>query len=100
MNNSRIVVFKRTADDWFSNYKIEGDARVSDLVEVSFLKTGGLSNIGEWRVCIWGNDDMGMERDYTDDEAGKVAALAMFMKVISWKFVDIVMLNDEGFVNA
>lgn len=93
-----IDVFKRTEDDWYGNYKVVGDCRVSDLVEVSFTQTGPdpKQGQGEWRVCVWGNDDCGMERDYTDE----TEALNMFYQVIGWDFVNINRLKNNGFVSA
>lgn len=95
----RINVFKRTEDDWYGCYKIRDDARVEDLVEVSFTQTGpDPKNFnGEWRVCVWGNDDCGMERDFGNDET---AALNMFYQVIGQKFVNMGYLTHNGFVSA
>ena len=53
--------FKKTSDGWYPCYKIEKDARHSEgLVEVIFTKLID----GMYRVCIWGADDFGMERDF------------------------------------
>ena len=95
----RMSAFKRTHDEWYGNYKIANDARVSALVEVSLIKMPKYkdSPIG-WRVCVWGNDDFGMERDYNDTD--KDSAVAMFHQVISWDFVNIGQLKTNGFVHA
>ncbi len=94
-----IDVFKRTEDDWYGCYKIADDVRVSDLVKVSFTQTGpDPKNFkGEWRVCVWGNDDCGMERDFGNDES---TALNVFYKVIGQKFVNMDYLKLNEFVSA
>lgn len=96
----RIDVFKRTTDDWCGNYKIEGDCRVNGLVNVSMCQTGPnpKNNDGEFRVCVWGNDDLGMERDFGNDET---LAMSVFMQVIGWEDVTINRLKTElGFWSA
>ena len=57
----RITSFRPTPDDWYSNFKIHADKRYTDtkLVCLSLLS---LSD-GQYRVCVWGNDDTGMEFD-------------------------------------
>lgn len=94
----KINVFKRTEDDWYGNYKIANDCRVSDLVDVMFTQTGPdpKLGLGEWRVCIWGNDDCGMERDFVLEGE----ALNMFYQVIGWEFVNKGALASNGFVGA
>ena len=44
--------FMKTNDNWFSNFP-------GDLVAVEKIH---LRN-GMWRVCVWGDDDFGMEID-------------------------------------
>lgn len=68
----RISCFKKTDEDWFGNYKIENDMRHKDekYVHVSFFKLPKLYKEEEsvlFRVCVWGNDDLGMELDSTDE---------------------------------
>ena len=94
----KIQVFKRTEDDWYGCYEIADDARVKDLVEVMFTQTGPNPNegLGKWRVCVWGNDDCGMERDF--DIEGD--ALHLFYHIISWTYVNKDQLKNAGFVNA
>ncbi len=60
----RTSFFKETEDDWYGNYKIADDARHVDkkYVEVKLLSLGPSHT--EFRVCVWGNDDCGMERDF------------------------------------
>jgi hypothetical protein len=92
----KINVYKKTTDDWYGNYQIkEGDA----LVTVSFTQTGPNPKMykGEFRVCVWGNDDCGMERDFGADEA---TALNTFMQVIGLENVNKDKLKELGFISA
>ena len=92
-----IDVYKQTDDDWYGNYKVVDDARVSDIVKVSFCQTGPNPPInGDWRVCIWGNDDMGMEMDFDNE----TTALNMFYQVIGLVKVNMSLLKKLGFWNA
>lgn len=81
----RIDVFKRTQDNWCPNYS-------DNLVEVSLLPLGE----GGWRVCAWGADDFGLEKDFTS----ATAAMITFMEVIGWEFVDMQKLRELGFIAA
>ena len=94
-----VSVFKQTIDDWYGNYKIVGDKRVSDLVEVIFTQTGPNPKLhqGEYRVCVWGNDDCGMEKDFEDDEE---LAWNCFLQVIGMVSVTKNSLKILGFVSA
>lgn len=91
----RISVFKPTQDDWYPAFQLNGwyegekDAR---LVEVSFLKLLD----GQWRVCVWGADDYGLEQDFTDQGA----AYEIFEYVIGQKYVNKQWLIDRHFVEA
>jgi hypothetical protein len=90
-----ISVFKETNDDWCGNYRIVGDMRVSDLVHVSFLELSW-DAASLWRVCVWGNDDLGLELDFSS----RNEAFDTFLKVISWPYVSQKSLRDIGFVGA
>ena len=94
----KVEVFKKTQDDWYGNYKIVGDCRVSDLVEVSFMSLGPSVLPGQknWRVCVWGNDDCGMERDFEDE----TEAWNIFLQVIGHQYVNRVSLINLNFVSA
>jgi len=87
-----ISVFCETQDEWYGNYKIRGDARVSDLVQVSYLP---LSD-GTYRCCVWGNDDMGLEFDHANQEY----VWEIFVQVISQQYVNQAPLRALGFVPA
>lgn len=67
----RVDVFKRTDDDWYPSYNLEQwnkGVEKQKLVEVTFCTTGANPPYdGEWRVCIWGGDDCGLEKDFSDE---------------------------------
>lgn len=46
-------IYKPTTDDWYPNFE-------NNTIRISLL----LLNDGTFRVCAWGNDDFGMERDF------------------------------------
>ena len=88
-------VFKLTSDDWCPAYKIAGyhkGVKGPKLVEVSHFK---LTN-GEYRVCVWGADDCGMD---FDTKSG-AKALRIFLNVISWDDVTKAALKEVGFIPA
>lgn len=59
------------------------------MVKVSFLKLHNfLQNTYEWRVCIWGNDDFGLERDFqSKKEAEEVFDIISNTDIISQDFL-------------
>lgn len=94
-----ISVYKPTQDDWYGNYLLKRPSDIDGLglVQVMFTQTGPLPPFnGKWRVCVWGNDDCGMEKDFDDE----VMAMVTFMRVIGWTFVNKEILRQEGFVPA
>lgn len=94
----KVEVFKKTTDNWCGNYKIVGDCRVSDLVEVSFLTLApwGDKTNKQWRVCVWGNDDLGLEKDFFEENEAWVC----FLTIIGWDTVNYECLTQLGFVAA
>jgi hypothetical protein len=94
----KMTVFKRTQDQWYGSYKLEESDNGDMLVEVTFTQTGPDPDLGlgKWRVCVWGNDDCGMERDF--DLEGE--ALHLFYHIISWTYVNKDQLKVAGFVYA
>jgi hypothetical protein len=101
----RQAVFKLTNEDWYPSYSLgnwyEGaPSGETKMVEVSFiplLKWEQCPDPG-FRVCVWGNDDHGMERDYPSSEQDD--ALAMFYKIVSWEMVTHDALEADGFTFA
>jgi hypothetical protein len=89
----RTTVYKETTDDWYPSYKCHNML----LVRVSLTQTGPTPPVdGEWRVCVWGADDCGMEKDFDDI----TVAAQCFLDVISLEFVNMKDLTDMGFVSA
>ena len=87
----KVTVFKRTTDDWCPSYKTTSS---DQFVEVTFNKLDPLGL--EWRVCAWGEDDMGMEKDFlTEKEAWNC-----FLEVIGLEDVTVEALQKLGFVSA
>lgn len=86
----RVEVYKRTTDDWYPAFT----SSEGDLVEVSFLQ---LREDG-WRVCVWGNDDAGMEKDFPHDQEN--SAFCCFLEVIGMDDVTVDSLVKLGFVSA
>ena len=88
-------VFKETKDCWYPSYKLT-DGKM--LVRVVFTQTGPnpKGGDGEWRVCVWGDDDCGMERDYDNE----ILAGNMFQYVIGLEYVDMETLKANGFWSA
>lgn len=84
-----------TLDDWYPNHKLENHpSGLVEGVQVSFIELMPFRNNPKlWRVCVWGNDDLGMERDYADRQE----ALAMYNLVTSWETVDKYTLTEQGF---
>jgi hypothetical protein len=73
----------KASDNWCPNFP-------GDLVQTSLVRDGG----GSWRVCVWGGDDLGMEKSFET----RLQALECYQalpKVISQKI-----LKDLGFVRA
>jgi hypothetical protein len=94
------TVYKVTEEDWYGSYEIvERNITVAKLVTVALTQTGPNPKEfkGEFRVCVWGNDDCGMERDFGNDET---LALSIFMQVIGLKAVNRKELKALQFVNA
>ena len=97
----RTSVFKITSDDWCPSYKLSQQhdrVKCQKLVEVSFTQTGPdpKHGAGKWRVCAWGGDDLGMDRDFTDEKK----AWCCFLEIIGLDDVTIAALKERGFVSA
>ena len=91
----RTSVFKLTQDDWHGSYKLDSWHKGQEnpmLVNVSFMPLTD----GKWRVCVWGNDDCGMERDFPEEKT----AWNMFLQILDWEFVSMHQLNQNEFVAA
>lgn len=86
MNRHTVEVFKKTSDEWCPNYP-------GDTVRVSYR-----GNIGNnvYRVCAWGDDDLGMEFDHESESV----VWQKFIEVISLEDVTFEKLIEMGFVSA
>jgi len=92
----RVDVFKRTSDCWYPEYECD---YVGGLVEVSFTKTGPVGcTEPHWRVCVWGADDIGMEKDF--DYHHRETAWACFLEVVKLEDVTVKSLQKMGFISA
>ena len=98
MRSAGITVFKLTDEDWHPSFQMNGYYRgIQDpkLVKVSVFQMSS----GDWRVCVWGADDFGMEHDYTGHNAG-VHAMAMFNHLIALDKIRVTDLDHNGFQRA
>lgn len=88
---NRTEVFKETIDNWCPNY--HGTlVRVTYHGDIEAWRKG----VPCYRVSVWGNDDIGMEYDTEDEKE----ALAVFMHVIGYPYVNMINLKQLGFVPA
>lgn len=88
-------VFKLTEDEWFPPYKLAGWYKGQEgvkLVEVSLLPLSSYP-VNVWRVCVWGGDDFGMEKDLTNYEDAE----KLFLEVLRLPSVTRKDLKDFGF---
>lgn len=86
----KIEVYKETDENWFGNYEIDD----KKLVKVMFTQTGPFPpDNGEWRVCVWGTDDFGMEKDFIDHDE----AMKCFQTVIQFDKIKQMELIRLGF---
>ena len=93
MNNEHkyenIEVYKKTSDDWCPNY-------YKELVKVGFtslLKGPDYKMFGVWRVSVWGDDDLGMIRDFDNRDE----AFNFFISVIKLEILASDKLKKMGF---
>lgn len=98
MSKRGIHVFKLTNEDWYPSYSLKQYYRGNSeplLVRVALFELPS----GGWRVCVWGADDFGMERDYSGEKAEE-SARAMFNHVIALDYVRVQDLDANGFQRA
>ncbi len=96
----RANAFKLTDDDWYSNEKLastcEKYQHKNKLVEVSCLSLPPAKDNDTTRVCVWGNDDFGLEKDFDN----RIDAMTCYIEILSQKVVNKKWLKSIGFVNA
>lgn len=76
-----------TNETWFPT-------REDGTVKAAFVALMTDGHVDAWRVCVWGEDDFGMERDFKD----RMEALAMFRRVVD--LTTQAQLMSWGFVRA
>ncbi len=90
----RCDVYKKTSDDWYPPYSVPHGP---PLVRVTFTKlVSAQHHKHHWRVCVWGMDDCGVEKDFVC----QVEAWACFLGVIALDDVTKTALKEIGFINA
>lgn len=94
--HNRISAFVEVKEDWYGNFRIADDRRfeASQLVRVSLI----LLSTPEWRVCVWGNDDFGLERDFLADQ--HEAAMNLYVQIVTSQFPTQKWLRSLGMVGA
>ncbi len=91
--NMHCDVFKVTSEDWYPSYKLEDKTK---LVQVSFMQVLLATSATSWRVCVGGQDDYVVERDFaTENEAW-----CMFVRIIGLEDVTMNTLKNIGFLSA
>lgn len=101
----RQKVFKLTDDDWYPSYTLgqyhngwaPGEVKLVEVTLLQFTPTPSDPNPG-YRVCVWGNDDLGM--DFDVEAADKDLAVQMFHQIIAMERVNKSELEALGFVYA
>ena len=84
--------FKPTRDNWCPNFP-NNQVRVRIMCNMEH-------NGSIWhRVCVWGNDDCRLERDFFGVSQEK-DALAVYAKVMNLDYVDFKPLKEMGFKSA
>lgn len=90
INYKGITVFKEVNEDWYSNYHIADDVRYTGkYVSIRISKLFD----GLFRVCVWGNDDLGMDRDFeVESDAVKMFQTLVIVEELTKQF-----LSENGF---
>jgi hypothetical protein len=84
--------YRPTKDDWCPNFD-------NNLVRVT-LHTCMVNNGKMWhRVCVWGDDDCGMEKDFHGKETKK-DAVKLYKYLLSLPHIEKKILKGLGFVPA
>lgn len=87
----RVEVYKNTTSSWYPEYTLNNKDK---LVRVSFIKLRDNS----WRVCAWGDDDFGLEKDFLRTQEKE--AWCLFLEVIGLDDVTHQALTERGFYGA
>ena len=92
MTSEKVTIFKETTDDWHPSFFLNDWYKGTKLVRASFL---GLAD-GSWRVCVWGADDCGMEKD----SESKEVAWNAFLAIVKLEYVNKDILKTMGLYMA
>lgn len=84
----KITVFKSTQEDWHPSYEMEDHL----FLRVSYIPL----NNNTYRVCVWGADDFGMEKDLNSKNNAK----ELFHKIVELPEISENALKHLGFVYA
>lgn len=84
-----------TPDQWYPCFE-------GNLVQVSVIYTTPCWPKPSIRVCVWGRDDFGLEKDLFFDsvEESKIAYNEWSERISRWGIVTIAELRQQGFDNA
>ncbi len=83
---------KPTRDDWCGNFP-------GNQVQVSIYCNNEYEGEIWHRVCVWGNDDCGLEQDFFGEDQEE-KALEVYAKVMNLDYVDFKILKEMGFYGA
>ena len=94
----KIEAFVEVKEDWYGNFNIADDGRYPDnkFVCVSFYNLPRDSHYP--MVCVWGNDDCGVEKVFRKDEVEK--ALELYKTIVSTPFPTKEYLRQLGLLDA
>lgn len=84
-------VLKKTNDDWYPSYKM-GDTHFELYVRVYFVE---YTNSFGYKVAAWGNDDFGLEKEFSVKE--RQQAWDLFLELIQMQYIGKDKLKWMGF---
>lgn len=88
-----LSVFMPVNDDWCPNFKL-GRWNYSAV----HLRMMQLHPSKDWRVCVWGADDLGMYKDFPEDQFEE--AFALFHHLVSRQRLSMEVCKKAGLVRA
>ena len=78
-----IRIYKEVNENWYPCYKIDDGGECKDLVRVSLMYSC-MTQINPFlRVCVWGVDDLGMEKDWPPTSENITEAEEMFFFLVT-----------------
>jgi len=86
------IKLKPTRDNWCPNFP---NNQVTVTIFCNAIHEGNIWH----RVCVWGDDDLGMERDFFGEEQEQ-DALDLYGRVMNLDYVDFRHLKKMGFKSA